>query len=321
MSAPSSTASALGATASTSPIVTQVATRARPFDLRRQESIERARLRRLQPMLETVAHRIGGSLTSALRQPVRVEVRDIEQVNWEDFAASLPEPTFLSSAVLLPLEGRVVLHLPVPLAMLIIDYYLGGDGLNQPERDQLTEIERALVGGLAEDVWKEIPQPFSTFTTLSPAMTATSTSALLMQVGRPGILCLVVQMSVAVADGETAEIQLCIPGTVVLSLIEQLERHQSDGGIGGGLDRREARRRMLSVPVELKLGYPPLGLTPAELLSLRVGDVVHIGQMELNEPQLLELTVGDVRFGTGMLVESGNKLACKVVTKKESEAQ
>lgn len=318
MSASLETGAALvGIAPAANALVTDVATRAKPFDLRRQESIERSSLRRLQPMFETIGHRIAGALSSALRQAVRVELVELDQANWEDFAGSLPDPSFLSSAVLLPHEGRCVLHVPVPLALLLIDHYLGGDGASQPERAQLTEIERNLVSGLVDDLWNEVPHPFASFATLNPAMTSTATSALLIQVGRPGTLCVLVRMQVVVGEAGELPLELCIPANVVRSLIEQLERHQSHGALGSGADRHESRRRLLSVPVELKVGYPPIGLTPGELLGLRVGDVVHLGTFDPHTPLALPLTLGDVPFGTGVLVEKGNRLACSVLTKKE----
>lgn len=315
MSQGAATGAALRANTS-SPVVVDVATRARPFDLRRQETIERARLRSLQPMLESVGHRIGSSLTLSLRQPVRAELGVLDQLSWEDYSSQLPEPTFLSTAVFLPHEGRAILHLPVPLTFLAIDYYLGGDGLVQPQRDGLTDIERTLIGGLVDDIWKEIPQPFATFAPLNPAMITTANSSLLIQVGSPSALYLVARINLTIGDHEPKEIQLCLPAALVLSLIEQLERHQNSG-TNGGMDRRQTRRRLLSVPVELKVAFPPLALTPSELLSLQVGDVVHIGQIDQNLPQELDLAVEDVVYGTGVIVENGKRLACTILTKKE----
>lgn len=307
----------IGGSSASSALVADAASRAKPFDLRRQETIERSRLRRLQPMLETVAHRIGGSLSSALRQPVRVELGELDQATWEDFASSLPEPTFLSSAVLLPFEGRSILHVPVQAAFVAIDYYLGGDALNQPERPQLTEMERSLVGGLVEELWNEIPHPFATFISLTPAMVATAANAVLVQVGRPGVLCVIARMRLSLADAGEFEIDLCIPANIVRNLIDHVERHQSGGALGAGTDRQEVRRRLLTVPVEVRLAYPPIGLTPGELLGLCPGDVVRLGQFEPGTPQALPLSLDDVPVGTGVLVENGTRLSCTVITKKE----
>ena len=306
----------VGIASPASALVSDVATRARPFDLRRQEAIERSRLRRLQPMFETVAHRLGGTLSSALRQPVRVELTELDQANWEDYAGSLPDPTFVSSTALLPHEGRCTLHIPSPLALLLVDYCLGGDGGSQPERSQLTDLELSLTGELAEGMWGEIPHPFASFASINPAMTSATTSALLVQVGRPGTLCVLARMKVSLGELTGFEIGLCMPANIVRSLIDQLERHHNHGALSG-VDRDEARRRLLAVPVELQLGYPAIGLTPAELLGLQVGDVIHLGSFEPDALRALPLTVGDVSFGTGVLVERGKRLACTILTKKE----
>lgn len=306
-----------GVGAARSALIGESTSRVRPFDLRRQETIERARLRRLQPMLETVCHRIGGSLSQAVRQPVRVELASLEQLPWEEYAAGLPDPTFLSSAVLLPLEGRVVLHLPTALVLTLVDHHLGGDGVNEPERAQLTEIERSLAGSLVDGLWGEVPEPFSSFLPLNPAMVTSSSSALLVRVGRPGGMCLVARMDFVVGEREGEAIEMCWPLQVVQSILEQLERHQSAEGIVKS-ERSEARRRLLDVSVELKLGYPPLGLTPADLLALQPGDVIPLAGGGHEHPETLELSVGDEVVGTGLLVDTGSRLACTVLTKKET---
>jgi flagellar motor switch protein FliM len=301
-----------------SPVLAADSSRIRLFDLHRQETVERARLRRLQPILETVAHRVGSSLTSAIRQPAHVQFVSFEQRTWEEHSAALPDPTFVSSAVLLPLEGRVVMHLPVNLVLELLDYYLGGDGFSQPDRRQLTEIERAIVGTITEIIWNELPPPFATLVALNVALVQNSTSALLVQVGRPGVMCLVVEMSIAIGDHEPETILLSLPPTVLLPVLEQIEHHQNAEGLEGRSDRKEARRRILAVPVDLKVCYPTIGLTPDELLSLRVGDVIHLDQEPTDGPSELQLMVQDTHLGTGVLVENGNKLACTVVTKKET---
>jgi flagellar motor switch protein FliM len=291
--------------------------RIRAFDLLRQESIERARLRRLQPVLETVAHRIASSMTSVIRQPTLIEVTSLEQKPWEEHSNALPDPSFVSSAVLLPLEGRVVFHLPVNLMLTLFDFYLGGDGSQQPERDSLTEIERSLVGPIVDTFWNEVPPPFGTLLTLNVAMIQNSTSAQLLQVGRPGIICLIVEMSMMVGDRPPEKFSLALPLTVLLPVIEQIERAQSSEGIPGIIDKKEARRRILEVPVDVKVCYPTIELTPSELLGLRVGDVIPLNQEQGTSPNELLLMIQDTFVGTGVLVENGNKVACTVVTKKE----
>ncbi|MHB1972959.1 MAG: flagellar motor switch protein FliM [Acidimicrobiales bacterium] len=300
-----------------SPVLAADSTRARAFDLLRQETIERARLRRLQPVLETIAHRIGSTLTSAIRQPTHVEFVAFEQKTWEEHSSSLPDPTFVSSGMLLPLEGRVVLHMPVALVLTLLDFYLGGDGMTEPERTQLTEIERALVGTLTEIVWNEIPPPFATLIALSVGMVQNSSSALLIQVGRPGIMCLVVELGVTIGDHEPVTMTLSLPLTVLVPVLEHIEHHQSSAGMEGRIDRKEARRRILAVPMDLKVSYPAIHLTPTELLSLQVGDIIHLDQEQGDGPFELDLLVQDVLFGTGVLVENGSKVACTILTKRE----
>jgi flagellar motor switch protein FliM len=285
------------------------------YDFGRTEVIDRARIRRLQPVFDSMVHRVGGSLTASLRQAVQLEVTGLEQMAWETYAGSLPDPTFLASALILPLEGRFVMHLPVKLVLHLLDVYLGGDGTEEPDRPTLTEIETHLIGNIADELFQAIPAAFHTFVELGLGVVQKFSSAIYVQTSRPEETCLVVELAISVAENTPQTFHLSIPMTALLPIVEAFERLQRVGGPDEPAVSDAGRNRLRDVPVEVQVAYPPISLTTNELLGLRVGDVVPLGHDSGADTQFDVLAEG-IPFARGVLVEKGRRLACTVTGQK-----
>src|ERR1700727_2134635 len=77
-------------------------TNVRVHDFRLPKTLDRNRLRGLQVLYETLAHRASGLLTTRLRAQVTLTLGEFEQHSWGDYANPLPEPTCLFAATLAP---------------------------------------------------------------------------------------------------------------------------------------------------------------------------------------------------------------------------
>jgi flagellar motor switch protein FliM len=285
------------------------------YDFYRQETVDRSRLRVLDPILETLSHRLSGATAAITRLGVKVTVGDFDQIPWEEFATSQPDPTFVSTAIVAPLDGRLLVHIPVGLVLHLLDYHLGGDGTSVPEREQLTDIERALIRPMLDDWWAAFKGAFSTSMELHVTHIQQAASMLLLPVGRPGETCLIIPMSVDVNEQPIGECQFCIPIGALHTLLDQIEAQQNNPT--ARVDIAETQRRLRIVPIELKASYPAITLTTTELLNLKPGDVVTVREGTPDQNMLVDLVTGDVVVGTGSLVEIGGKLACTVTSKRE----
>src|SRR5580700_3353630 len=123
-----------------------VRTNIRVHDFRMPKTLDRNRIRGLQVLYETLAHRASGLLTNRLRTPVTLTLGEFEQHTWGEYAGQLPEPTCLFAAAMPPLQGRVVLHIPLSLSLTVVDLRMGGTGQGRYAAERaLTEIEQRLV--------------------------------------------------------------------------------------------------------------------------------------------------------------------------------
>ncbi len=286
-------------------------TRVRPYDFQRQETLERGRLRRLNPILEVLAHRIGGALTAMMRMPVRVEAGPTDQVRWEEYASSLPEPTFLTSAMVTPLGGRVVLHLPVALCMAAVEVRLGGSGTTQVDDRPLTEIEQLLVGEVANAALDEIPAAFAPVLPLGLGATTSVASSMFLQVAKPSEYCALITLAFSIGDGGPMPASLCVPFTVLLPLVDAVERLEDvDEPAANEHMVAEVRARLLECTVEPAVCFPDVPLASDEILGLAPGDVIPLHR---DQGLPLLLSVAGVPYCEVVPMVRGKRLACIVV--------
>ncbi|HXW34325.1 MAG TPA: flagellar motor switch protein FliM [Acidimicrobiales bacterium] len=287
----------------------------RPYDFQRQEALERGRLRRLSPILEVMAHRIAGSLTSTLRIPVRVEIGDLEQERWEHYVNALPEPTLLTSATVTPYGGRIILHFPLAFSMTLVEIRLGGSGAGQQPERSMTEIEQRLVGEVAEHALLELPPAFAPVVTLGLGAITSVTSSLFLQASKPTEICLLAELRVDIGDVGSFKTSLCIPLTVLLPILDVLERiDRVETGVEPDSVQSDLRLKLHEVPVEVSMSFPDVVLSPDELLSLAPGDVIGLHR----EPGLpLLLRVGELTVGHAVATSKGKRLAGLVVENNE----
>jgi flagellar motor switch protein FliM len=291
--------------------------RVQDYDFRNQEIIDRSRIRRFQPVIEVTAQRMAGVLSANLRKPVHVTMGGFEQKSWDEFRAEMEDPTFIVGASLIGLDGRVALHVPVELVLALVEVQLGGTDGEQPDRLVLTDLELELIGSMAEDMLSGLQSAVDAFFELGVAALQRHQSSIYVKMGRPGEMCLQVQMSVAIAEGRTRTMSLYFPLTVLHPILDAFERLQREEGVESEPRWASAEKRLLSVPVEIQVSYPPIGLTTTEVLGLRIGDVIPLYVDKDDREARLDIVAGGYCIGKGFLATEGKRLACTVTSWRE----
>ncbi|MGH9082046.1 MAG: FliM/FliN family flagellar motor switch protein [Acidimicrobiales bacterium] len=294
--------------------------RVRSYDFHTQEAIDRGRVRKLQPVFEAAAHRMAGALSANLRQPVHITVEGFEQTPWEGYAASVEDPTFLAGAAVIGLDGRVIVHVPVELVLSLVEVQLGGKGQHQPDRLVLTDLEFSLMSSLVDDMLAALPSAFDAFIEIGIGVVQKLRSIIYLKVGRPGEMCLMVQLNLSIGEGGSRAIHLCFPVTVLHPILEAFERLQQSEGFDGSFRLASAEERLLTVGIDLQVAYPAVGLTTTEVLGLRIGDVIPLHVDKDDRHGHLDVVAGGHRVGKGVLVEQGKRLACTVTSWREERS-
>ncbi len=287
----------------------------RVYDFHHQDALDRTRLRRFHPLLETLGHRMAASLTTSLRTPVHIELGEQEQYRWDEYSGALPEPTVLISATLIPLGGRIMVHIPLDLAMLLVDFRLGGSGWGQFPMRPLTEIEQSIVSDVMSGVLNEITPSLSPVIPVQLGAVTQASSAMFLQIAKPSEVCLVVPFSLEAGEGLTGTFSFTFPLSVMLPILEALDRLEiKEMAEDQGDSRQEIEEVLKYTMAEVSVSFPEVVLPSEQILELRSGDVIPLHRDRDNP---LFLKVGGLVACNVLPASKGKRLACVVVEGQE----
>lgn len=288
--------------------------RIQPYDpLRQHEVIDRGQLRRLHPLLEAYAHRMAASLSTALRRPARVVTGEFEQAPWDDFKTAMEDPTFIATAVVVELDERLLLQVPISTALSLVEVQLGGDGKTELERVALTDLEFSMVSSTATNVLAALRLTLDNVLDVNVTAVQRYRSAHYVRMGRPGEAAFRVEMTVTIGDGGSRSIWLYLPLGTIHTLLSSVEQEEDDHADAEAV-LPFVERGVQEVPLELQVAYPPVHLSASQVLSLRPDDPESIILLGVKTDEVVELDIiaGRTRIGKGVLVTNGKHAGCLV---------
>jgi flagellar motor switch protein FliM len=288
------------------------------YDFRKPIKLSREHVRTLQIAFETYARSCGTLLTTRLRVVSNVTLGSIEQQNYDEYVASLANPTVLAAVALDPLPGTVLMELSSAMAMTAIDHMLGGPGGPQPERP-LTDVEMPLLRGLLDRMLAELKYGFEALVTLSPKLRDIEYNAQFLRAHQPGDAVVVASFDMKIGTEECLA-SICLPFTTILPVLEKQEtieltpaermvRESSYRNITAGL---------AAAPIDVAVRFHPMRMRTDDIVDLRPGDVVPLGHAT-SLP--LEVTVNETVFAHAVPGNQGARLACLVVPSPKEEGR
>jgi flagellar motor switch protein FliM len=283
----------------------------RTYDFRRPTKLSREHVRVLQIAQEAFARQATTVLTSMLRAGARMELLGIEQHSYDDYVATLPNPSFVATFTLEPLAGKGLLAYPLDIAMAVVDHMLGGSGASdQPDRP-MTVMETTITNHLLNRLLQEWVAAFAHIATLQPELSEIEYNPQLAQAAAGSDTVMVATFTMAVGN-RVGDATLVLPFSSFAPALNNAASPQLSESAQA--KRRRATEalteRLTQVPVEVGVRFTPLEVSSEDLLSLAVGDV-----LLLRHPQdaPLEVTTNDVTFAYAIASNHRRRLAAAIV--------
>lgn len=285
--------------------------RIKKYDFRRPDKFSKDQLRTIQMVHETYARLLSSSLSAFLRTIVEAEVIGVDQLTYDEFIRSLPNPSATFISTIAPLEGNVIFGLDMPLTFSIIDRLLGGHGGGPSPNRELTDIEqtvllrilRRLFGGF-KDAWKNV-------VVLEPTLDRLEMNPQFVQIVPPGDMVVLNTLELKI-DETRGMLNICLPYISLEPILSKLSAHYWFAGsqIAASHENTQEmaeRIQQTKVPVSAIMGRANLSV--GEILGLEAGDVIPLTG---RGGGLVELQIGSrVKF-TGYPGSVGRNLGVQI---------
>ena len=251
----------------------------KPYDFRRPDRFSKEHIRAIQNIHETFARVTASSLSSYLRSSTSVSLSSIEQVVYDEYIHQLSNPTLVNLVELQPLSGRIVVEMNMKLGLAMLDRMMGGAGQMSMRRNELTDIEMALLRSLGATISAGLRDGWTAVADLQPVLVETVLNADLVQAALPGDIAALLLFEIHTL-GMSGTISICVPHPVIEPLMDRLNTQawfsSTSRKSGSEDDRLKLAEgiRGARLPIGVELGSTTI--TVGELLELREGDVIRL---------------------------------------------
>jgi flagellar motor switch protein FliM len=248
-----------------------------PYDFKRPERVGKEQMRALQSLHEGFGRTFGVALSGLVRTIVEVKLTSVDQLTYSEFVFSLENPTCFNVIHAEPLEGSLILDINPSILYPIIDRLLGGGKEVGPlARRPLTEIELRLVGRITGLFLEELRKAWENVLPLKLSVQRVESNPQLVQIVPPNEVVVLLSFELTVGDLR-GMLNLCIPFNSIERISGKLSSNNwvSYGKSGTSQESADMISRQLDGSlVELVVTLAETQITTADLLGLRVGDII-----------------------------------------------
>ncbi|HNX57971.1 MAG TPA: flagellar motor switch protein FliM [Spirochaetota bacterium] len=301
------------------------------YDFRRPDKFSKDQIRTLQMMHETFARLTTTALSAQLRALVGVHVASVDQLTYEEFVRSIPNPTTLAVINMDPLKGSAVLEIDPSITFTIIDKLFGGKGEAHKISRELTDIELSVMESIVVRILGNLRESWSNVIDLRPRLGNIETNPQFAQIVPPNEMVVLITLETKVGDVEGMT-NLCLPYITIEPVISKLSAQYWFSSIRkGATDENlaiiQSRLENVQLDVVAELGETEISM--GEALNLTIGDVILLHNTKIDSDMILKVE-GRNKFkcrpgvvGSRVSVQIGEKIEevpdDMLITKKEEE--
>lgn len=292
----------------------------KPYDFTRPNKFSKEQLSALEFIYENYSRIVSNYLSSLARSNIKMQQVSIEQVTYEEFIRSIPNPTLLLNFTMPPLGGILLLEINPQFAFQMIELLCGGKTRKQVPVRELTDIEINIIQDMLHQFINSMTEAWRDVTEVDPNFESLQTNPQLNQTMSPSESVALVTFVIEVAEIQSFA-NLCIPYMAIEKVVDKLDMQYwfKSQNFQDNMEYSSIiKEKLLSTEVDLSILMGSTNITVEEFSSMSVGDVL---PLDRQTSQPLEMYVEDqMRF----LVQPGiynGKLSVQVVDIVEKDVQ
>lgn len=282
------------------------------YDFKRPDKFSKDQLRTLQMIHENFARLLNTYLSAQLRTMVHVDVVSVDQLTYEEFIRSLPNPSVISVFQMNPLKGNAILEINPNVVFAIIDRLFGGPGSAPGKARPLTDIEETIMRRVLERALSYFQEAWKQVVALSPKLGVIETNPQFTQIVTPSDMVVIVTLQAKIGAVE-GMLNICLPYIVLEPIMSKLSTTLWVASASTKTPSPETvdllRRKLLNIniPVIIQLGTATI--TVRDLLALEINDVLKLDTEVDNDLSVIIGRWEKYKCKPGL---SGSKLAVQI---------
>jgi flagellar motor switch protein FliM len=287
------------------------------YDFKRPDKFSKEQIRTVSIMHETFARLTTTALSAQLRSLAHVHVASVDQLTYEEFIRSIPNPTTLAIINMDPLKGSAVLEIDPSVTYAIIDRLFGGQGEGAKINRDLSEIEISVMEGIIVRILGNMREAWSTVIDLRPRLGQIETNPQFAQMVPPTEMVVLVTLETKIGDVE-GMMNFCIPYITIEPIVSKLSAQFMYSTVRRGTTTENMqllrdKLNTVEIPVVAEIGK--MNITVRDVLSLRKGDLIRLQSVGINHE--MTVRVGNEKKFLCRPGRMGSKMAVQITRRLE----
>ncbi|AKA70326.1 flagellar motor switch protein FliM [Clostridium scatologenes] len=285
----------------------------KPYDFRSPQKFSKDHIRTLELIHDNYARIISNYLTAQVRSNVKVKIESVQQITYEEFIHSVPNPTILTVFKMPPLSGSVLFETNPQFSFEIIDVLLGGKGTGKYKAREFTDIDKNIMMVINTGLISNLKLAWDDVLEVNTEIEGLETNPALNQTLAPNEAVALITFSVEMGKSSTF-INICIPYLSIEKVLDKLvvQYWFQDSNDEGILEesRAKLRQRLNIVNMNLTAVLGTTNITVDDFLRLGVGDVLTLND-KANMP--IKLMVEDKPYCYGKPGVLGKNMGVQIL--------
>ena len=261
------------------------------YDFKRPDKFSKEQIRTVSIMHETFARLTTTALSASLRSMVNVHVASVDQLTYEEFIRSIPNPTTLGIINMDPLKGSAIMEIDPAITFSVIDRLFGGQGEGTKVNRDLTDIEQSVMEGIIVRILGNLREAWSQVIDLRPRLGQIETNPQFAQIVPPTEMVVLVTLETKVGEIE-GMMNFCIPYLTIEPIISKLSAQYMYSSVRSGATTENLnilKDRLSNIDVLVVAEIGSMQLTVRDVLSLRSGDIVRFPNVQIKDPMVMKI--------------------------------
>lgn len=283
----------------------------RLYDFRRPNKFSKEQLHTLRMIYENFARILTTYLSAQLRTLTQINVFCVEQMTYNEFISSIPNPSIISVVDFAPFKGAIVVEFNPSVAYAIIDRLLGGPGEFKDKVREPTEIETGILERVFSKITQILKEAWEDIAEINPTMEKLETNSQFVQLVSPNEAVALITFNAKIGKSD-GMINICIPHIVIEPIMSKLSTRIWLSTTKKGSTKEEKRsiaNKLYKMDSEIKAELGNTILTVQDFVNLKVGDVI---PLDKDVKGLAEIYVKNRLKFLGCIGTYRNNMAVKI---------
>lgn len=282
------------------------------YDFKSPQKFSKDAIRSLEVIHDSYARIVANNLSSQLRTTVKVFVESINQMTYEEFIHSIPNPTILVIFKMPPLNGALLFETSPQFSFQLIDMLLGGTGNLKYRPKEFTDIDKNIILQINRGLINSLRLAWSEIFPVDIEVEGLETNPLYNQTLAPHEAVAIVTFTALIGVSRSF-INICIPYISIEKILDKLVikyQSQKDDDASIKRTREIITNRLNFVDINMTALLGGTSITVDDFLKLNVGDVISLDNKSSNA---LTIMIEDVPSYNGKPGVIGKNIGIEIL--------